>query len=437
MKRALAWIVASFALALAACTAQAQPRTAPDPRRTTGIDFAKACPGTRWIASLRASTKSCPAPPSGVRLQVCHLSDAACRERIANDPGAKYDPNRPKDTAAATANDAGRANPTSRSTGLDRFCLYEGPAPVSRDDLKKLAGEVESLDPDCKSAAALGSDLETMTWQPLQTQFLQQTGRASIAPKAGGGSVRLAIVDSQPTGEGAPTKSGCSPHGYTLAHMAQNLVCSNPTSGAKGCGAQIATRLALKIKSGNPEIARAYEPCEGGLVGWIADLAAAIQEEVDAWTAKKSADHLILNLSVGWDPDLFGGLRERSVEKMQAPVQAVYRALEYAAERRVLVIAAAGNATPGPTPHEGPILPAAWEGWAPGSSGRAKPSRPLVYAVGGVRWNDALLPNSRPKANPPRVAYADHAVVVDPNLSGASGGRPTATLTGTSVAGLG
>lgn len=437
MKRSFAWIVASFALTLAACTAQAQPRTALDPRRTTGIDFAKACPGTRWIAALRASTKSCPAPPSGVRLQVCRLSDAACRERIANDPGAKYDPNRPKGAAAATGSDAGRANPTSKAPGLDRFCLYEGPDPVSRADLKRLVGEVESLDPDCKSAAALGSDLETMTWQPLQTQFLQQTGRASIAPKAGGRAVRLAIVDTQPTSEGVPTKRGCSPHGYTLAHMAQNLVCSDPAAGVEGCAAQIATRLALKVKSSNPGVARVYEPCEGGLVGWIADLAAAIQDEVDSWTAQKSADHLILNLSVGWDADLFGGLKERSVEKMQAPVQAVYRALEYATERGALVIAAAGNATPGPTAHEGPILPAGWEGWSPGSTGRSKPNyRPLVFAVGGVRWNDALLSNSRPKANPPRVAYADHAVVADPNLAGPGGIRPTATLTGTSVAAL-
>jgi hypothetical protein len=138
--------------------------------------------------------------------------------------------------------------------------------------------------------------------------------------------------------------------------------------------------------------------------------------------------HLVLNLSLAWDPRLFGGLDEEQIAELRAGTQAVYRALQYAASLDVLVLAASGNQKlcPG-VPTDGPLLPAGWERDAPVADCAAQ--EPLVYAVGGVRSDGSPIPNARPQSMPRRAAYAEHAVVptFDPE-------RPTAMYTGTSVA---
>lgn len=426
MKRSPVWIVPGLVLSLTACTVQAQPNTSARQVRPADVDLERACPGTRWVAILRQASKSCP-EVDGFR--GCALSDDACR--------AQYGMR----SAAASRGDGKRPDPTVekareealRASGLDRVCLYDAKGGRARSGFPSSRSKFLRSDKDCQGAAALGSELEARMWKPLEQQFLDQTGRADSTPTSKGRPVRLALVDSQPTGEGVPTVRGCSPHGYTLAHMAQKLVCATPGLSSEGCAATVATRLALNVSNEDRGLPNPTPGCKGGTVGWIGDLAPAIFDEIDAWIAQKDAGRLVLNLSVGWEPQLFGGLRETSVDAMPAQVQAVYRSLVYAARMKALVVAAAGNSTPGPTANDGPILPAAWEGWVPGKGYVSKPNQaPLIYAVGGVRWNGYPLPNSRSLATPPRVAFGDHAIVEDL----ASKDRPTAVLTGTSVSSL-
>jgi hypothetical protein len=324
----------------------------------------------------------------------------------------------------------------SRARGLAAFCLYDhernGPIrempQLTDQELNSLG--LSRLDPDYLALARSGEGtdvpfptpgIDSMLWRPQEAHFLEQTGQAQL-PLATGESprVRLAILDTQPTGKRAPKTSGQSMHGFTLAHIARHLVCNDNGR----CAATIAPELALSVTSFQRQTV-SRDTKRGGYLGTVGDLARAIVLAIAHWDKDRDPDgkreeHLVLNLSLGWDGALFRGL-EGKVSDMPAPMQAVYRALEYAASRDVLVIAAAGNGRLGPQPGDGPLLPAAWET-------RVSPSGPLVYAAGGVQSDGLPLANARRLGTPPRVAYAEEAVVEGPKAN-----QPTAIYTGTSV----
>src|SRR6185503_4331980 len=100
---------------------------------------------------------------------------------------------------------------------------------------------------------------------------------------------------------------------------------------------------------------------QGGDVGTVSDLGSAIFAEVLHWRHAGSPGHLILNLSLGWDGELFNDLDVSSVSKLRPDVLYVYQALRFAARNGVLVIAAAGNQKGGQQQSNWPLLPAAWE----------------------------------------------------------------------------
>jgi len=248
--------------------------------------------------------------------------------------------------------------------------------------------------------------------------------------------VRLSFVDTQPTKEGVPTAPGRSKHGYTLAHIANTLVCS--PQHPERCAAQITTRLAtpmLSLDRGRRN-ARDFDFEMGGGFGTQGDLANAIYAEVNDWRAANAGlrepQRLILNLSLGWDPQLLGGLSEESIARMQAGTQAVYRALQYAKSLDVLVLAAAGNRRDCCPQTVGPLLPAAWEERHPTDERfRDVPQSPLLYAVGGVRSDGRPLANARDGGMPKRVAYGENGVVA---AKGREGVTSTWLYTGSSVA---
>jgi hypothetical protein len=323
--------------------------------------------------------------------------------------------------------------------GLDRYCIYT--ALPGTEDFRQPSGLVKAeRDRMALSTTSAGGDLSdalgTKIWQTLAEQFRKQTGQEASAPGSAAPKlkkrestdqplVRLAFVDSQPDGEWIlPTPATKdSQHGFTLGHLAYGLVC--PSSGP--CAATIVTRRALCYQKFDPEQLLALQEVgntRSGHMGLVSDLAAAILAEVLHWRDVGTPRHLILNLSLGWDGELFGDLDAQSVSQLEPSVQAVYKALRFARQSGVLVVAAAGNAQGRESAW--PLFPAAWELRRP-TLFHLPFGRKRIYAVGGVDSQGLPLPNTRKGGQPRRVAYADHAV------TGAEPSKPTAMYTGTSV----
>jgi len=418
MRKQIPWLAPCAALALSAC-ASWQPTPAKPP-----LDTSKACAQWRWIGIRSRSAAECPAVAGW---SVKPLFDSS-RQTISDEQPQALE--RPASGLLSTA---------AVIDELERFCVYEI-ADRSRDlgDLPfppAASRELVRFDQDC-AALSIAADppLPATVWRPASALFLAEVGKPEapleIENQRG---VRLAFLDTQPTGVGVPAVSGYSQHGFTLTHIARHLVCSPATS--TRCAAQITTRLALPLTSfdARRRSRTGIDRARGGHVGMQSDLAEAISSEVEAWLGDRSRagapQHLVLNISLAWDPRLFGGLGEAEVAELRAGTQAIYRALQYAASLDVLVLAAAGNQKDCPgVPADGPMLPAGWERNAPPEScGAAR--APLVYAVGGLDSKGNPLWNARNGGMPPRGTYAEHAVVPT-----ADDDRPTAMYTGSSVA---
>ena len=298
---------------------------------------------------------------------------------------------------------------------LNRFCVYESTnRRTNRQQLQSLAdtSKLVRVDRDCAAHSLVERYSKTeASWSP-NPAFLAQAGKPStplrIENQRG---VRLAFLDTQPTGGDVPKFQGRSPHGYTLALIARDLVCAGPERDAR-CAAQITTRLALPIIRFDPTKPghNLTDDTLGGYLGMQSDLAEAIRSEVDSWRNENQQKHLVLNLSLAWDGNLFGGLSVDRIAEMRAGTQAVYRALQYAASFDALILAAAGNRQREPCANVGPLLPAAWESQPPRDATCQEGPTPLLYAVGGVKSDGWPLGNSRISGMPKRAAYGETAL---------------------------
>lgn len=406
----LLWIAPWIAFSLGACATVQRTETS------------KACAEWRWIAVRSPQAEACPEIPGW----------ESPRPLFAPPADAKADENRDgyeKEKVSGETSEALRQ--------LERFCVYEtgkrlrsSPLPPNEN------GKLVRVDQDCAAISVAGTE-----WVPFSESFLDQAGKPEdrLEIKNRGG-VRLAFLDTHPTGVGAPAERPkgelFSEHGYTLAHMARNLICSPPEKSDE-CAALITTRLALPIQKFHPKSRGKTEirPRQGGGIGTQGDLAKAIQDEVDAWQQdlerEGAPQKLVLNLSVGWDGELFGDLDQEEVANLRAGTQAVYWALRYASSfDEVLVLAAAGNACKTCEKKSvGPLLPAAWEEKAPMEETRRGPQKQLVFAVGGVDAAGKTLANARENGMPRRAAYGASGVV--PALVPC---HSTQMYTGTSVA---
>lgn len=410
----LLWIAPWIACGLGACVTARPPEASKD------------CAEWLQIGIRSPSERSCPEIPGWKPPQPLFASLPAQAEAKYEEKQALEDPNVEPDPKVAQE--------------LERFCVYEkenqrGQTPVAPTVDSRLV----RMDPDCPATLqAVSKD-----WKTFSNYFLEQAGRPQTANSrgvSGNGTrpdVRLTFLDTHPDHDGVPTAppqrkiKGTSEHGYTLTQIARNLLCS-PEAGDR-CVAQITTRLALPIRRFRPGSQRRtlIDTKNGGHIGTQGHLAEAIQREVDDWRKDRDQGgprHLVLNLSVAWDPKLFGGLDEAQIAEMRAGTQAVYWALRYAADFDVLVLAAAGNAKNCESETVGPLLPAAWEEGTPPDGLPGKPF-PLVYAVGGVDSQGVPLPNARRKGMPQRVAYGRYAVV-----PASTPGDSTRMYTGSSIA---
>lgn len=393
------------------------------------VDPDEACPPWRRVALLNRPQDVCPVPGpvDGKEWTVSRLFAAP-----AAGPAAALPP------------------------ALSGFCLYlheeNEPEPVMKRlnrELDRLVGARSAfarIDDGCAAVGPAGTDDSSSDpgpWQEMEEYFLRQVGDVEpvtvLGPDAAAEvysepRVKLSFLDTQPTGRWDDDVN--SRHGYSLAQIARRIVCDESGATAGRCTAELDSRLALPIERfirGEPE-STTTNWVRGGYSGSVDFLAAAVW---DAVRDQRPGQHLVLNLSVAWDGEVFGGL-EDEVAQMPVPVQAFYRALEVASCRGALVVAAAGNLREGPGNEEGPLLPGGWERRdAPdaercravlgdeGSPPAGDSREPLVYAAGGVRFDNSPLSNSRPGGTPPRVTYASHA------LADWKSPRP---LTGSSVA---
>lgn len=301
---------------------------------------------------------------------------------------------------------------------LASFCLYE--RQQGGEETLPQPQEIVRLEPDYLAMTTEGAMGIDPFWQKLEEKFLEQIGKKDTSGQilpltAAGAQVRLTFLDTQPTANSVQTGSGTSSHGYTLSHIAQRLVCNNTGQ----CAAQVGTHLALSVLSFRPTITR--DTKNGGYMGTVGDLARAVFRAIRRWQKLEGQDggFLVLNLSVGWDGEQFGGLGK--VEEMPLAMQSVYHILKFAAQNpHVLVIAAAGNGGFYRPPPHAALLPAGWES-------RNEVSEPLVYAAGGVRSDGSSLLPERSGGIPRRVAFSEQAVVQN------KVGAPTPVYTGTSV----
>lgn len=342
----------------------------------------------------------------------------------------------------------------ARSRDLGRYCVFESVSQSADPGQLRAytAGRFARIDRDCAAAGShAGERGSRQRWTALASELRSQSGANAVPPEllSGPHRVRLAVIDSNPTNAVDPARDlGRSPHGNALLTIAEQLACPQ----GDPCPIAVTSRLGLSFVAVDTTQRRATDRdrAGGGMLGSIADVAAAIDAELVDWRGTTPDHRLVVNLSLGWAPS-FGGIQAR-VADMPVPVQAAHAILQDASCQGVLVFAAAGNREAGLGEESGPLYPAAWETRpAPDAATCARLQRggssvmpevfggayrPLVHAVAGIEADGTPLDNARVRGAPRLAAYGDHAVAESIALAAAPSGQPTATLTGSSVATL-
>ena len=323
---------------------------------------------------------------------------------------------------------------------LGRFCQYEakvvgggGACPLSA----VACGQDNPL-PDLMVVGPAGISAKAVIGEKLRQRFVQQMGSVpSVLPSTTGHTpTRVALFDGSPDHGPQDALSSYATlatlHGYNLA----NILNTQPKDSTGTALFEPYTNLALQLETnGLGQVVS--DPTHGGSFGSISYLAAAVVQEVGLWKPSRGQRGLVLNLSIGWDPEWGGDLADRPV--WPPAIEALYRALQYAKCEGALTFAAAGNKLGGPTTDTDPLFPAGW------GKGVFDPTlcaadysvtgvpvlhlldTPLVYAVGGVDHENRALVVSRPNSQPEHVAFGDHGAVTDVF------GNLTDPMTGTSV----
>jgi hypothetical protein len=349
--------------------------------------------------------------------------------------------------------------------GLAPYCLYTwgGGTPLpGLADVTALQASLSGVpglafEEDCVVVGPQSGSLaaEARLW--VRRTFHDQAGGMPALPVGNPASIHVAVPDSSPASVGsAAIPKGRLEHGYTMAWLIRDLTCSAPGS----CVSTISTQLALPRVTNN-----SVDLLEGGYFGTRVELAQAIFDAVEGWkSAFPAQPRLVINLSVGWDFDSSCG-SPSAPGSMMISEGAVFAALTHASCHGALVVAAAGNDPGGALPHYpagwpaapmGPICPAAWSTEPAPTSAQCSafehpkyaddisgypllytpPSPPppelvddaLLFAVGGVDYDNKRITRTRTGGLPRVVALGLQGVAGEPNVP-----LPQ-PLTGTSVA---
>lgn len=297
----------------------------------------------------------------------------------------------------------------------------------------------------------------------LNKSFRKWAGRPGEIPKPDPERVHIAILDTAPDRTGLSalnSKGDTAPHGVAIANLIADLVC-NSGSSLDSCAATIETVMVTGYKGYSKESSFTQDKTHSGNIGSGWDLALAITETVDRHlaTRKETGQRLILNLSLALAKMEQIHIKAPGMPPFSIPpvwYDAMTHALEYARCHGALIVSAAGNRTFGDADgfglQSGPRLPGSlyssyqnfsFEACKALYCDPAQPSKcairasdfpannaspPLLWAVGAVDSRGKPLASNAALAQPPIVAYGDHAVA---NVRGSS--EWAAIVTGTSA----
>lgn len=312
---------------------------------------------------------------------------------------------------------------------MARYCRYAwaGDETPTWQDIEG-SDLFETTSRDCRAVTPQTNPLAAALAPALRDNFRWLAGRLdatdldSPSSESDRSPIRVAVVDTYPHHE--PTAPN-STHGPVMQTVIEDIACpSSP------CAVDVPAYLGL------PRIEDGVDLVHGGYLGLQSDLAHAIyiateqyRQALDAGTA----EHLIINLSVGWEPSVFGDTGGGN-----SAVDAVYVALERARCLGALPVVAAGNSS-GLACSEEPLAPAIWEenprpgftrcdalgltnSYVPDTPGVYSP---LVYSIGGLASPTESMAGTRNAGKPRLFAPASHVVAGDPM---------TPSMTGTSLA---
>ncbi len=312
--------------------------------------------------------------------------------------------------------------PAGAPAPLDRFCSYTSSIRNLADFHASAPTTLADAAPDClvtmPQQLAPAAPTQLTLAEALASELASRFEVDIQAEQPGEAQVRVEVLDTLPAHEPVDARAAHGPGMVALARL------------AAGGARPVSARLALgRVAPGE------HDPVLGGHVGTIGDLARALYDAVDE---KDPRESLVINLSLGWQPGVLGGLpqidaalsarvldpNDNQETGLAGPVRAVHAVLGFAACADTLVVAAAGNTEAGADAGQGALLPAAWQGVDVVCGGRASP---MVLAAGGVTPDDQPIENARLGAEPPVVIVAADAVVhTDAGF--------TWSMTGTSVA---
>ena len=245
---------------------------------------------------------------------------------------------------------------------------------------------------------------------PTQWRNLLQT---RLNPKKE--AVRVAVVDATPKPLDLPDTSL---HGLVVSRVIGTLMCGD-VNGAD-CKKRVRPYLALPLVSPDKAGDRGYKEdlANGGYGGTFFHLADALRAALD--DLKRDKGHLVINLSLGWEP-----IKLDRGDKNEARVISL---LERASCMGALIVAAAGN----PTGTEGALRPGIFEEFpAPGeerckafglpappashAADRRYRYAPLVHSVGALDTSDQRMFADRQWAQPRLAALGMNVSVPGPS----------------------
>lgn len=307
---------------------------------------------------------------------------------------------------------------------LKRFCQYVwtgSPSSAAPDVavLPNIAGL--RLERDCRVAAPMLIPGDT-TGSKLMQSYSRQIDRPTFAPivPLPPGKTRIAVIDTSPeeVDNGQPSESPTNRHGVVMATLARNNACLQKSDNSSPiCPVFIANHNGLPL---------------GGGYGRVTQVATAMVRALDEFLIAGSEEHLVINLSLGWD-DRFGGLHGPA---MRMTAFAAWHAAQLARCNGALIFAAAGNRS-SPEDDEEPVLPAGWEAETHLNCSIVDGYNPLLHAVGGVDRRDSTIALARRNANPRLLAPAALNVqqLIDPETTLPTG--LSHIVTGTSISSAG